>query len=476
MTTRLSAAWVRIGMAGIVGLVLLAACGGGDVGSGGTGAPAAGLAVGTVNGFGSVIVDGVAFDDSKVAAVAEIEPGKDAATEVRLGDRVEVGFDQAGAVTAVRVDAAIVGPVASVDAPGRFTVLGQTVVVNSDATAGPVTQLGGGYLLASDLKAGDAVEVHGLVVPQGGGSAVQATRIDRRDALSTYLKVTGVVSELAAGAPQFKLGALTVLAGPATVLPAGQSLANGQVVAVLGLASTFSTDATGVSRLVAHQARIKALPSAAGEAYVSDAITGLDLSARTFVIEGVKVDYSAAMLTPSTAALANGMYVRAFGTLRADGTLAATAVMVRDGEAEAEAELKGTIVGFNAATQTFTVRDVAVDGRSASLEGCPASGLADGLFVEVHGSLSSTAVVAAEVHCEGEPVGGIVEREGLAGSVDAVAHTFVLTHDSTTQQVAWTAQTYFRDVAPEALSGKMLSVEGVVSGGVLNATKIKLED
>lgn len=475
MTARRPAAWFRIAAAGLAGLVLLVACGGGDVGSGGTGAPITGLSVGTVNGFGSVIVDGVRFDDSKALAMAETEPGKDTPAEVRMGQRVEVEFDKTSAAIAVRVEAAVVGPVASVDAPGRFTVLGQTVTVNSDAAAGPVTQLGGGYAAVSDVKAGDAVEVHGLLVPQGSGSAIQATRIDRRAVLPAYLKVTGTVSGLG-GVSQFKLGTLTVDASAATVLPAGRSLANGEVVAVLGPVASLSTDTAGAPRLNAAQVRIRKLATEVEQTYVSGAIVGLDTTAHTFTADGVKVDYSAAAFTPPATVPANGMYVRVAGKLRSDGTLAATAVMVRDGETESEAELKGTIVGFSPATKTFTVRDVTVDASTAPLEGCPVGGLADGLFVEVHGNLSSSSVIATTVECEDVPAGGIVEREGRAGSVNLDAKTFVLTHEGTTQAVAWTADTYFRSLTPDTLDGKKVSVEGILNAGVLTATKVKLEE
>mgnify|MGYP006208907161 CR=1 FL=1 len=67
-----------------------------------------------------------------------------------------------------------------------------------------------------------------------------------------------------------------------------------------------------------------------------------------------------------------------------------------------------------------------------------AAGIADGLFVEVHGSLSNTTVIAEELHCEDEPSDGIVEREGTAGSVDLEANTFVLMREGTTQPVRWT--------------------------------------
>ena len=50
----------------IAGLGLLASCGGGGIAdlAGGVGSGGSGLAEGTVTGFGSVIVDGVVFDDT----------------------------------------------------------------------------------------------------------------------------------------------------------------------------------------------------------------------------------------------------------------------------------------------------------------------------------------------------------------------------------------------------------------------------
>ena len=70
--------------AAVLGLVL-AGCGGG-VGSGGTGM-ASGLTEGTVNGFGSVFVDGDRFDDSEVATYRETAPGVATQTSARLGER-----------------------------------------------------------------------------------------------------------------------------------------------------------------------------------------------------------------------------------------------------------------------------------------------------------------------------------------------------------------------------------------------------
>jgi hypothetical protein len=261
-----------------------------------------------------------------------------------------------------------------------------------------------------------------------------------------------------------------------SVLPAGRALANDQVVAVLGQAATLGAGAGGAPSLVASQVRIKSLPASGDQAYLSGSIAGLDATARTFFIGALKVDYAAAALTPSTARLANGLYVRVFGVVRADGTLAAATVALRDGRSESEAELQGTITGFNAATQTFMIRDTAVDASRASLENCPAGGLADGVFAEVHGSLNNTTVIAGQVACESEPAGGTVEREGMANSVDPSAMTFVLTDKGKTQVVSWNAQTFFRNLTPATLNGQKVNVEGVLVNGVLNASKVKLDD
>ena len=97
---------LRIGLMAFA-LALVCACGGG-VGSGGTGAPV-GVAQGTVNGFGSVIVDGTRFDNRSAPAYAELSPGDLTITEARLGQRVEIGYRQAGVADSLRIDAALSG-------------------------------------------------------------------------------------------------------------------------------------------------------------------------------------------------------------------------------------------------------------------------------------------------------------------------------------------------------------------------------
>jgi Domain of unknown function (DUF5666) len=471
---------VRVRACAIITAALLmafvASCGGGGVvGSAGTGR-AASVTQGTVNGFGSVIVDGLSYDDRTAPVVAEIAPGVDAPAAVKFGHRVSVDHDNSGVASAVRVEAALAGPVASVTSSTQFSMLGQLVTVNNTGTAGPITQFGGGYASAADVLAGDAIEVHGLLVRQDASYVIQATRIDKLAAVPAYLRVSGLVSALGvAGSTTLSLGALVVDVGSATVLPAGLALANGQAVTVLALPATLSMPNSGTWQLQAAQLRIQKLP--AGDVDVSGSVSHLDAQAKTFTLGGLLVNYAGATLTPATTtAIANGQYVQARGTTAADGSLVATTLEVRDAGSDTEAELKGNVSRYDAATQRFEVRGVPVDGSSASLQGCPATGLADGLFVELEGAVGSSGVIAKEIQCKAEPGDATLEREGVIGNVDLAAKRFTITRQGVVTAAAWTDATFFTGGTAQTMSGKLAHALGPLVGGVLTASRIEIED
>ena len=463
----------------LLALAALGACGGGGaVGSGGTGYGNTGVAIGTVNGFGSVIVDGVAYDDRNAPVVSEVAPGVDALSEVLLGDRVAIEYATAGVASLVRVDTALSGPVTTSVAAGRFSMLGQTVTVNTGTGSGPTTQFGGGYAKASDVRAGDPVDVQGLLVQQGSSYVVQATRVDKLATPPTYLRVSGLVSGLTTGgAPTFALAALSVDGAGASLLPSGTALANGQAVTVLALPATLMTSGAAVPQLRAAQIRVRALRGGGLDDYVSGTVSQLDAQAHTLMLGALKVNYSGATVTPPAPALADGQYVQVRGMIAIDGSLTATSIAIRDAETDNEAELHGNISAFDAAANRFTVRGVVVDASGASLLGCPAGGLADGLYVEVAGSLGSAGVVAQTIQCANEPLGGTVEREGVASAVDIAAMQFTLTTQAgTALTVAWTATTYFGGGTPQTLTGKPLQVLGSLVNGVLVASKVKIDE
>jgi hypothetical protein len=464
-------------LVGALALAGTASCGGGSgegvVGSGGTGI-SAGLALGTVNGFGSVIVDGVVYDDRGATVVKEVAPGQDALAEAKLGDRVSVDYETAGVAKRVRVDAALAGAVASAVSAGQFSMLGQTVMLNTNAASGPVTQFGN-FAQASDIQVGQAVEVHGVLVPYGDGFALQATRIERLGAIPAYLRVTGQVSTVgAAGTSTFKMGDLTVDAAQAVLRPSGSKLAAGQTVTVLGLPADLTSPVSGTWRLRAAQVDLRELRGLELDTYVSGLISQLDVQARTLMLGGLRVDFANASVTPPTAALVNGKYARVQGRAAADGSLSASNLALRDESLDTEAELRGNILALDAAMQRFSVRGVRVDALGARVEGCPASGLANGLFVEVEGVLGSEGVVASTVHCEDEPSDATVEREGIASAVNLTGSTFSLVPEhGAAIIVKWNEATYFGEVTPASLAGKKVQVVGSFSGEMLVASKIK---
>lgn len=121
----------------LLAAIALGSCGGGSgmetgVGSGGSGAPLS-VSVGTVTGFGSVIVNGERYDETRAAVY--IDEGPDRATAatvsaIRLGMHVELKHRNF-VISTITAASELVGPVTSVGA-GGFVALGQTVRTNAD--------------------------------------------------------------------------------------------------------------------------------------------------------------------------------------------------------------------------------------------------------------------------------------------------------------------------------------------------------
>lgn len=394
-------------------LATLAACGGsGGIGSGGTGQPmSVSSGSGTVTGFGSLILDGEVYQDDGVTPLTELTWGQLTATTPALGQFAEAAFTVDGSalrLQAVRLDAAVAGPVDSVDAgvAQRLVVLGQTVVVNSSADAGPVTVFDGVGGLAG-LSAGQPVEVHGVPRWNSGASRydVQATRIKLLDAPPASLRISGIVQGLAPGSTAFTftLGGLTVNYAAAPVLPSAPLLKNGQRVIV------WANQAPAGGQLTAAGIRVIVRESPAGsdgQSRLGGTVSRLDATAKTFDLAGVTVDYGAAQVTPANQTLADGKYVHVRGRHADDGRFVAAHVKLRrpgqDGDA-GQVRLEGPITDY-VGDASFKVRGTAVDADGVSPRpGCGAQGLANGRHVSVVGEVqagpSGSVVRATSLSC-----------------------------------------------------------------------------
>lgn len=489
---RRSAGWVAILLAGVVALVL-AACGGSGVGSNGTGESKQGSGTGTVTGFGSVYIDGVAYEDSAAEVLVEGSDGSTTLTETKIGQRVEVTYEPTGTgrdlAKVIRVDASLIGPVGAVGA-STLTVLGQTVQINTDAALGPVTVFDETSKDLSAVKVGDAVEVHAIRKVVGGVTQLQATRVEVLTAAPTQLRVSGTLTGLSASG--FTLGGLHVRLGSATLLqPAGSSLAESQWVLVYADATSFNPASMQLDAVRIRVGERSSPAAVADDATVSgyaselSSVTG---GGQRLRVDGVWVVTDAStVFDPVGSAVALGAYLRVEGTYGADGVLHASLVHVHS--ADDNTVVNGTVVQLNTTTMvTFRVRDTWVHVHTPSgldLQPCAATKLADGLYVTAVGEMVAGVLEADSIKCQPEPSGSVVERDGTIQSVNLGSRSLRMAVDGsgTVVEVRWSDTTYFRGLKPDALAkGSSLYVEGKLTAGsnggpaVLIATKIKKYD
>ncbi|MFM2059457.1 MAG: hypothetical protein RLY71_3842 [Pseudomonadota bacterium] len=493
-----------------VAALALHACGGGGVGTNGTGIIPGGSSAGTVTGFGSVIVDGVRYDDSQVVAQRDDASGSVAA-ELQLGQRLELSYNDDGqgnlAAQAVRVAPSLVGPVQSVVTAGlTLTVLNQLVQINTNAAAGPVTVFGGGYASLADIVVTDWVEVHAVAQPAATAGAPQwrATRIEKVDA-QTSVRIAGRVSALQSGTGlrSFQIGGLTVQTTGGTRWPGGTELADGQAVVVFG-PSALPGYSPITARLIASQVTVQTRSSVgSNEDRLAGWISGLAADKLSFEADGVSITLpqNPTIVGGTLADLVNGAYVLVRGHYTTDDDhLLASSVELRyaSGRSEEAAELHGTVLDWTAATRRFTLRGVVVDasqllsGNSKlSFGDCAGfTDLANGMQVEIKGIGTSYGVQATRITCKSSDSssvsGEVVELRGTLAAPQAAS--FTLHTDSGDVVVSWSsASTYLGKPMTAATlgdplsiyAGQVLEVEGRFSGTgsarILKATKIKLK-
>ncbi len=347
-------------------LVLVTACGGGGGGGGdiaaaapppsggGGGIGGTGLtSSGTINGTGSIFVNGVRFEVGE----AEISVNGESAGEADLGLGMVVTVtgtvdDDGANGTAERVvfEAELKGPVESLEANAddttrRLTILGRRVIAERTGTVFEDVSF-------DTLAVGDVVEVSGYGEADG---RLRATRIDRDDDFlpgQDPVTLKGVVSGLSGSA--FFLGDRAVDAGNATLenLP-GDALADGQRVEVRGTLQDSTLVAQRVSGEDDPAARFTAGEAARVEgaiaAYVDDG---------NFSVGGVPVAASGAVREPVGLVLRDGAVVEIDGTW--DGsTVVADRVRARRGRVKLEAP--ATAIDAAAGTVTLGFAGGAVE-------------------------------------------------------------------------------------------------------------------
>jgi len=457
-------------LAAATAVSLLSACGGSGLGSGGTGAQAETFAVGTVDGFGSIFIGGERCDHVGARVVWDTVTGGPETPnnpEVKLGQRLELDLE--GNAAACRILVARIAPelIGLVSSTAPLTVAGAEVLVNTDPAAGPATVFEG-YDSAADIGVGDRVEVHGKAVPHGAGVAIQATRIERKPATDTWVRVAGVIGNLNATAGTFTLGGLTVHYGAGTtIFPTGFTLRDGLTVAMWStgaVSGTNDVDARFIRvlrRQFADQQRVRVQGPVSG-------CSGANPCSEP-VIDGITVQITANTVftvgTPADVIDGKTMHVR--GSFDAtSGKLVARAVAVRR-LSDGVVTLLGSVSDFadDGTTKNFRVRGVPVTTNGSTAFGCTVT---DDKIVAVAGQISGSSVLATRIECPSLAVGTVVDAYGPINQLDANAKTFHITNRPLLGAVTlhWDDNTVFSNGAtPQSLAdGQYVAVRGVYQG------------
>lgn len=396
-TRRLRFGWKSAFAATLAALLVTACGGGGDGGS--SGASGGAVSSGPITGFGSVIVNGVRFDDS-TASVTD-DDGTPMQGKLRLGMLATVKSSPitgaSATASSVSVGGELQGPIdgAPNTASKTFVVLGQTVEVTGSTIFD--TSLSSGF---ASLTSGTIVEVHGILNP--AANRLQATFIERKNSPSVF-KVQGVASAHDPVAKKFSLGSVRITyasAGDVRVVPN-----NGTLVRVRVQAQTPAPSEWIATRIRPPENNL----DDRNEAEITGFITAFTSTA-AFSLNGVAVNASNAAFPKGQAGIVAGARVEVKGSI-VNGVLVATRVKVEDGNAinALEFEVHGTVSSLSG--NTFKVQtvsggliDVTFNPAAVTFLRGTATNLVNGARIEVKGVASggstSTSITASAIQFE----------------------------------------------------------------------------
>jgi hypothetical protein len=353
----------------------LAGCGGGGgsvallPGTGGTGI----FAQGAIAGFGSVIVNGIKFDD--IAAVVQIDGVAAISMDLRLGMVAGV-HGQRGADTTLGIASQIEvwsiaqGQVTQVQA-GQFVVAGMTIQTNSATVYDGIGS-------ASGLATGQPVTVWGLQAGADGSRWV-ATRVAVHPNTATKVVSTGLVTVTVA---QRSLNGLPMLGSMAASMTAGQ------LVRVKGVLSGGNVQVEGY--------KVLDLPSDAlsQHAVEMEGVVTQVLSTTRFMLGNIEVDSSAVSISPTTP-ITTGLRIEVHGTVQ--GQLLKATALVFESEQELDgAEIEGLIEQFTSLAN-FVVRGQRCDATGAAITKGRTTDLKVGARVKVEGTKAGDVLMVTRL-------------------------------------------------------------------------------
>ena len=390
----------------LFGLNFIAGCGGGSGGS--DGGTISGVSQGQIEGFGSVIVNGVEWGTESVEV--EIE-GVSGFSESDLHEgmviRVEGSLDDSGTTgtaTKINFDDNLEGPISSVNISSSgfvktLVVLAQTVIVEDGITFFDNNDPTFTFASLGPGNVGNVVEVSGLTSFDG---TTRATFIEKKaDDLVSFLaaddlEIEGFVSPTNFNPPNsFEINGLTI--DSSGVIPRNGVLAIGVLVEVKGNNLVGNTLSATDVEVKAEGLGLDDIQKAEVEGFV----TNLNVGAKTFEVNGQIVDFSTAIFIGGTEdELLDGIKVEAEGPI-VGGELQADKIEFKE-----SVKFEANVQTVNTGAGTLTLEGlpgitVAVDPALTEFENVTdLSGINIGNNLKIRGRRSSapgTTVVATEV-------------------------------------------------------------------------------
>jgi hypothetical protein len=455
-------------------MCLFVGCGADQVaGIQGTGAPVASgvTAVGKIDAFGSIIMDGVEYATSGAQVTLDDQPGTE--SQLRVGQIVAIrgtlnDAGTSGTAMQVAFTGDVRGPARQIDLDnGTFVVLGQTVRV-TDAT------LFDDSLQPADLT---SVQPDALVEVSGFANAageIVASRVDLTS--GTTLQVRGTVQALDTTAHTFRINALTI--DYSGIAPNG-ALANDAVVLVQGSPLSQS------SALVATRVQVFAgLGAAANDRGQIEGVITSFTSNADFVVNGQRVSTDGGtQLVLHGVTLAANVAVKVRGTFNASGVLAASKVEAKQNSLSL---VRGPVDSVSASGNTLTILGITIttdtstsfdDKSSLHIRQFRLSDVRPGDYVEVRGTPAASGDGLAAVLIERD---NPEQRSYLQGVVTSVANpnfTVLGVSVATDSQTNFTGMGNQAKAAPEFFAQALnqpVRVRGTLNGTVFSADQAQL--
>lgn len=286
--------------------LILAGCGTSGTDSGTSGTKSISKGKITTKTTTSITVNATQFSTTSADIVTE-DTGGSAESEIVSGMVVKVTSED-GVVEEIEYDEELEGPIADVPAGTApdlsFTVLGNLVVVDANTVYGK-NDAGGTYTVA-DIVMHDVVEVSGFYQMDG---SLLATYIEMNGThpANSEAEIKGTITALTA--TQFTIGGATIKYDASTSLdgfPSG--LVEGTYVEVEG-----TLEAGSFTIIVASEIENET-EDEGSEVEVEGMVTGY-VSDADFMVNGIKVDASAATLNPASLVIADGVMVDVEGAM-----------------------------------------------------------------------------------------------------------------------------------------------------------------